>query len=589
MRNNILFGNKYDEKRYNQVVAMCSLETDLNIMPAGDQTEIGEKGINLSGGQKQRISLARALYSNAEIYMLDDPLSAVDAHVGKAIFDNVIGPSGVMGGKTRLFVTNSMSYLPQCNQIIMLDGGNVSEMGTYDQLLKKNGTFADFIRNYLANRELAASKQEESMVEAEGKTNADDKASSAKTPAAAESASPNGKTTSDAAQTSAAKSPVSNKSDAGAKIIQKEKIETGKVKLAVFAEYLKACGPLLMISFVVIFFLSNFLSIASNLWLSKWTTMTEKEKDDESKFFRLLIFIAIGFGQCVTNLGSDFVFLVSSLSSASKMHSSMLFSILRSTMEFFESTPSGRIINRFSKDIDAIERNIPESFKYTLLSIFFSSEKSFYTSLFSLHRTLIRCVFHVLFTVLVISYSTPLFVISLVPLFIIYIVAQRYFVASMRQLKRMESASKSPIFSHFSESLTGTSSIRAYRVEKRFIRSMGAHIDESLLFYFPNNVSNRWLALRLELIGNLVSVFAALFAVFARDTISAGLAGLSISYSLNVSQTLNWLVRMSAEFETNITSVERIDEYCHTPHEVCFLKTSRITQFVRMQNIYKYH
>lgn len=137
----------------------------------------------------------------------------------------------------------------------------------------------------------------------------------------------------------------------------------------------------------------------------------------------------------------------------------------------------------------------------------------------------------------------------------------------MRQLKRLESASKSPIFSHFSETLTGVSTIRAYRVQNRFVKIMQSRIDENLVYYYPNNVSNRWLALRLELIGNLITVFSALFAVLSKNTISAGIAGLSISYSLNVSQTLNWLVRMSAEFETNITSAERIEEYCNTPHE----------------------
>ena len=173
-----------------------------------------------------------------------------------------------------------------------------------------------------------------------------------------------------------------------------------------------------------------------------------------------------------------------------------------------------------------------------------------------------------LFTVVVIGYSTPLFLVSLAPLVIIYVLVQRYFVASMRQLKRLESASKSPVLSHFGESLTGVSSIRAYGAERRFVRAMQEHIDNNLVFYLPNFIANRWLALRLELIGNLVSVLAALFAVLARDSISAGLAGLSITYSLNVAQSLNWVVRMSADFETNIISIERIKEYCHTPHEV---------------------
>jgi ABC-type multidrug transport system fused ATPase/permease subunit len=153
VKNNILFSLDHDEVLYQKVLEACSLKSDLVIMPAGDRTEIGEKGINLSGGQKQRISLARALYSRADIYMLDDPLSAVDAHVGKHIFDQVIGPNGLLKNKTRLFVTNSLSYLPQTDQIFMLDGGSIVEMGSYDELRKRDGLFADFIRNYLTKNE----------------------------------------------------------------------------------------------------------------------------------------------------------------------------------------------------------------------------------------------------------------------------------------------------------------------------------------------------------------------------------------------------------------------------------------------------
>ena len=201
------------------------------------------------------------------------------------------------------------------------------------------------------------------------------------------------------------------------------------------------------------------------------------------------------------------------LNGARILHNKMLSSIMRSTMEFFESTPSGRVINRFSKDVDAAERSIPNTFK-----------------------SLLRCLFTVFYTVILITVSTPMFLITLVPIAIIYIFIQRYFVALKRQLKRLESASKSPIFSHFSESLVGVSTIRAFKCEKRLRIRMQEKIDENLLYYFPNNIANNWLALRLELIGNLITVFAALFAVIARNSISAGMAGLSITYSLNV----NW-------------------------------------------------
>ena len=149
LQNNILFGSPYDESFYNQVLKSCSLLADLRIMPGGDATEIGEKGINLSGGQKQRISLARSLYSNADIYMLDDPLSAVDSHVGKHIFDQVIGPKGLLNKKTRFFVTNSLGFLSQCDEILVLEHGRIVEQGKYEELKSKNGAFYTFIQSHL--------------------------------------------------------------------------------------------------------------------------------------------------------------------------------------------------------------------------------------------------------------------------------------------------------------------------------------------------------------------------------------------------------------------------------------------------------
>lgn len=160
VKNNILFGSSCDEKFYNQVLKSCSLMSDLKIMPAGDATEIGEKGINLSGGQKQRISLARSLYSNADIYLLDDPLSAVDSHVGKHIFDQVIGPNGLLKEKTRIFVTNSLGFLPQVDDIIVLENGLIVEQGKFEELKSKKASFYSFIQSHL-NDQLIEEKSNE--------------------------------------------------------------------------------------------------------------------------------------------------------------------------------------------------------------------------------------------------------------------------------------------------------------------------------------------------------------------------------------------------------------------------------------------
>ncbi len=536
VRDNILFGKDYNQKLYEKVIESCSLKTDFQIMPAGDSTEIGEKGINLSGGQKQRISLARSVYVNADIYLLDDPLSAVDAHVGKDIFDNIIGPNGLLKDKTRVFVTNSLSFLPQVDEIILLENGQIVEKGTYEQLKNKNGAFTDFIRLYLQSQDF--NKNNQQINEELG-----EKTPEQKRPATGQSIDILARQQSNKSKVEASVEKVVEK--AGEKIIVKEKIESGEVKLSILKAYFKACGYVLTGLSVILFSIVNIGSIGSNVWLSEWSNDAKNPSlASDNKMYRLIVYAALGFAQCGITLLSDYFFVLMFLRASQSLHLRMLESILRSTIEFFESTPSGRIINRFSKDVDAIEKSIPESFK-----------------------SLFRCFFHVLFTILVISASTPLFLAALVPIIVIYVFVQRYFVSSMRQLKRLESASKSPIFSHFTETQTGVSTIRAYRVQNRFINTMESRINENLIYYFPNNISNRWLALRLELIGNLITVFAALFAVIARDSISAGIAGLSISYSLNVSQTLNWLVRMSADFETNITSAERIEEYCNTPHE----------------------
>ena len=168
LRDNILFGTKFEEERYGEAVASCALAADLAMLPAGDETEIGEKGINLSGGQKQRISIARSVYSNGTVYMLDDPLSAVDAHVSKHLFDKVIGPKGLLKNKTRILVTHGVSYLPQVDQIVVMKEGKVSEMGTYKQLLAKKGEFADFLIQYIQQKEESEIEDPETETEVEG-------------------------------------------------------------------------------------------------------------------------------------------------------------------------------------------------------------------------------------------------------------------------------------------------------------------------------------------------------------------------------------------------------------------------------------
>lgn len=565
VKDNILFGKPLDQQRYNKAVQACALGPDLEILPGGDMTEIGEKGINLSGGQKQRVSLARAVYNNADVYFLDDPLSAVDAHVGKHIFEQVIGPEGVLKNKVRLFVTHGLSFLPQCDQVIVLSNGRISEMGTYDQLLQNNGAFAEFLRTYTEHEDKNGEDDEDYDEDEdlpEDSSLADMWAEGIATPVSQQTSRQDGSPTKSVQrqlskrassrkllkQKSIIAEEIKKQEEEKAKLIDEEKAETGMVKLSVFAQYFKAIG--IWITMVIIFFLmiNQGLSIGSSIWLSVWSDDEQKHETHNSSLhdlsYYLGVYAALGLGQGVMVMFGSFVMAVGAIKAARLLHKHLLTNILRSPMSFFDTTPLGRIINRFSKDVYFIDETIPRSL-----------------------RMFLSMTFSVLSTVVVISYSTPIFLAVVLPLTIVYVLTQRFFIATSRQLRRLEAISRSPIYSHFQESLNGTTTIRAYGQAERFIADSDQKVDINQTAYYPNVASNRWLAIRLEFVGNSVVLFAALFAVIERNHITSGLVGLSISYALQITQSLNWMVRMTSDLETNIVSVERVKEYSETPVE----------------------
>ncbi|NXM53965.1 MRP1 protein, partial [Illadopsis cleaveri] len=227
------------------------------------------------------------------------------------------------------------------------------------------------------------------------------------------------------------------------------------------------------------------------------------------------------------------------------LHLNLLHNVLRSPMSFFERTPSGNLVNRFSKEIDTIDSAIPP-----IIKMFMGS------------------TFNVIGACIIILLATPIAAVIIPPLGLLYFFVQRFYVATSRQLKRLESVSRSPVYSHFNETLLGVSVIRAFGEQKRFIKQNDMKVDENQKAYYPSIVANRWLAVRLEYVGNCIVLFAALFAVIARTKLSAGLVGLSVSYSLQITAYLNWLVRMSSDLETNIVAVERVKEYAEMEKEV---------------------
>uniref|UniRef100_A0A1I7XPB9 ABC transmembrane type-1 domain-containing protein n=1 Tax=Heterorhabditis bacteriophora TaxID=37862 RepID=A0A1I7XPB9_HETBA len=588
VRGNILFGKPYNKKLYNQVLNACALKSDLRILPNGDMTEIGEKGINLSGGQKARISLARAVYQDYDVYLLDDPLSAVDAHVGKHIYEKVIGPSGLLRHKTRILVTHGLSFVKSADEIFVLKDGKIAESGAYSNLIRKNGIFTEFIEEYKSKGE---GDDEESLSRIENGGYIEDDYSDKSNDLSDVDCmtcvliythattfnvtfrefSLVGEQTSSLSKETQSPSLVLKEDG---KLIKKETVESGKVKMSVYKLYVKAASYWL--SFFFFIFLSAFMvfQIFRSFWLSAWSD----EYDDSMRYhmrveWRLGVYGALGTIECTSFLVSLMVLVHAGLSASRNLHSPLIHSLLRSPMSFFDTTPLGRILNRCAKDIETVDMLLPMNFRYLVL-----------------------CVLQVVSTLIVIIISTPIFAVVILPLSIIYFIflqndlptslsskwsflshsieqinhlttvafgsnrfillkefikhhtlrvppdAQkdffgntvsniqflRFYVPTSRQLKRLESVHRSPIYSHFSETIQGAASIRAFNKDisvlclliyrnhqvGEFRKTSGNTVDAFIRCKYANIVSNRWLAVRLEFIGNcIVSVLLEIFSI----------------------------------------------------------------------------
>ncbi|XP_031208632.1 canalicular multispecific organic anion transporter 2 [Mastomys coucha] len=568
LQENVLFGQPMKPKRYQQALETCALLADLDVLPGGDQTEIGEKGINLSGGQRQRVSLARAVYSDANIFLLDDPLSAVDSHVAKHIFDQVIGPEGVLAGKTRVLVTHGISFLPQTDFIIVLADGQVSEMGHYSALLQHDGSFANFLRNYAPNEDqedheaLQSANEEVLLLEDTLSTHTD---LTDNEPAiyevrkqfmremsslSSEGEGQNRPVPRRHTNSMEKEMPMTKTKETGA-LIKEETAETGNVKLSVYWDYAKSVGLFTTLSICLLYAGQNAAAIGANVWLSAWSNDAQEHGQQNNTSVRLGVYAALGILQGILVMLSAFTMVVGAIQAARLLHQALLHNKIRSPQSFFDTTPSGRILNRFSKDIYVID----EVLAPTILMLF----NSFFISIS---------------TIVVIVASTPLFIVVVLPLAVLYGFVQRFYVATSRQLKRLESISRSPIFSHFSETVTGTSVIRAYGRVQDFKTLSDTKVDNNQKSSYPYIASNRWLGIHVEFVGNCVVLFAALFAVIGRNNLNPGLVGLSVSYALQVTMGLNWMIRMISDLESNIIAVERVKEYSMTETEAPWIVES---------------
>ncbi|KAF8740000.1 hypothetical protein AX14_009122 [Amanita brunnescens Koide BX004] len=534
VRDNILFSHEYDEVFYNVVIEACALSQDLALLPQGDLTEVGEKGITLSGGQRARIALARAVYARSDLVLLDDCLAAVDSHVARHVFNRIIGPKGLLASKARILVTNSISFVKQFDQLVYLRRGIVLESGAYDSLMSSDsGQMSKLIRGHGVSQSgtatpfaLEGANTPVSEVETEKAEDLEDQIPS--------SEKFQGYIDYSRAKLSQPKPPLS----AVAAGLSREHLEQGQVKTKVYREYIRAASGFGFSLFLLTTVAQQGASLLATLTLRYWSEHNRAVGDNSGMLgylgayglFSLLATILGGVSSIV-------MWVFCGLRSAKQLHDSMLDALLRAPLSFFELTPMGRVLNLFSKDIYVVDQILARVIQ-------------------QLCRTLAICMS----IIVVIGWSFPLFILFIFPLGWFYLRVMRYYLATSRELKRLDAVSRSPIFAWFSESLAGTSIIRAFGQQAIFITGNEQRLDHNQICYLPSIYVNRWLAVRLEFVGAMIIFLVASLAIFAVRTtyVDAGLVGLVISYALSTTSSLNWVVRCASEVEQNIVSVERI-------------------------------
>lgn len=501
VRDNILFGRDMDRDWYHRVTGACALHPDFAMLPDGDQTEIGERGITVSGGQKQRINIARAIYCNADIVLLDDPLSAVDAHVGRHIMDEAI--CGLLTNKCRILATHQLHVLNRCDRIVWLDGGELKAQGSYAELLQQNQEFAKLM----------------------ALTSSDEEEKEKKTPAESiETVTEHEKLVQVATATSQRKA-----------LMQEEERATKAVSWSVYGAYLGAGGSLWIVPLVLcLLVLSQGANIMTSLWLSWWTAGQFPLRTGEW----IGLYAGLGGGQAMF----QFLFAVA-LSVFGTRASNVLFNramarVLRAPMRFFDTTPLGRITNRFSKDIDILDNSLTDAIRMYLMTIG-----------------------QIMATFCLILAYYYYFAAALGPLVVIYGMAAYYYRASARELKRHEALQRSHVFAKFSEAVYGVSTIRAYGLQQHFIRTVRTSVDEFDGAYFLTFANQRWLSLRLDGIGLLMIFILSMLVVTSRFTVNPSTGGVVLSYMLSIMGSFQFAVRQMAEVENNMNSAERVHYY----------------------------
>ncbi|KAJ7977163.1 ABC transporter C family member 5 [Quillaja saponaria] len=544
---NILFGSPMDKPKYKNVLHACSLKKDLELFSHGGQTIIGDRGINLSGGQKQRVQLARALYQDADIYLLDDPFSAVDAHTGSDLFKEYILTA--LADKTVVFVTHQVEFLPATDMILVLKEGCIIQAGKYDDLLQAG---ADFRALVSAHHEAIEAMDIPSHSSEDSDENLSLNVSIIPCNKSIGSVKDIDSLAKEVNESAAASDQKAIKEKKKAKrsrknqLVQEEERVRGRVSMKVYLSYMAAAYKGLLVPLIIIAqVLFQFLQIASNWWMAWANPQTEGDQPKVSPMALLLVYMALAFGSSWCILVRAVLVATFGLAAAQKLFLKMLRSVFQAPMSFFDSTPAGRILNRVSIDQSVVDLDIP--FR---LGGFASTT----IQLIGIVGVMTEVTWQILLLV--------------VPMAIACLWMQKYYMASSRELVRIVSIQKSPIIHLFGESIAGAATIRGFGQEKRFMKRNLYLLDCFARPFFCSLAAIEWLCLRMELLSTFVFAFCMILLVsFPHGSIDPSMAGLAVTYGLNLNARLSRWILSFCKLENKIISIERIYQYSQIPGE----------------------
>lgn len=544
VRSNILFGEEYDRKRYHEITKCCALAADFEQLQNGDKTVVGERGASLSGGQRARISLARAIYKQAAIYLFDDPLSAVDAHVGKHLFDEVIGPRSRLADEnsTRLLVTHQVHFLTEADWIVIIEDGKISRQGTYNELANSDLDFAKLLERPEADKGSALNLtdsisedltiyEEEDIPYMDGvrgyqmlRQRASSSVSSFK------------------------KSMTSEKDLTDMQEVAEDQAEGG-VSGRVWKKYFRAgasVSSLCVLIFVLI--LSQIVCSGSDYFVNIWTQQEFLRTANKPTIFTtnecLYIYGVLIILVVLMTILRGFLFFKVCMHASKVLHDRMFGSILHATMRFFDSNPSGRILNRFSKDMGAIDEYLPKAIMDFIQ------------------------VALVMFGILIlITIVNPILIASLVVVVIVNLMILKIYLRPSQDLKRLEGICRSPVFSHLSASLSGISTIRARGLQDVVAREFDNLQDVHSAVWQLTMSSNNALGLWLDCVSCCFLTTVAFSFIFLHNQTFSGNVGLAISQAMILTGMVQYGIRQVAESLQQMTSVERVLQYTELEQE----------------------